>query len=179
MLDGREWSMSRLRWFIFGVVFTCVALALSAFLYVQEGGVQMAVDSPEFPFEETLAGIALHASFAGSLHIQSPLPLNTDNLTGGAQTFKIYCEGCHGLSGEPSDIAKRMFPHPPQLLESKEMVTTEPVGQIYWIVTNGIRLTGMPEFNTVLSETQRWQVAMMLKQADILPPAAEAVLSAH
>jgi thiosulfate dehydrogenase len=53
------------------------------------------------------------------------------------------------------------------------------VGQIYWILTNGIRLTGMPEFNTVLSETQRWQVAMMLKHVDKLPSGAEAALSAH
>ena len=171
--------MSYLGWFIFGVAFTCVAVAVSAFLYVQEGGVQMAVDSPEFPFEETLAGMALHASFAGSLHTQSPLPLNSGNLTGGAQTFKIYCTDCHGLPSDTSDIAKRMFPHPPQLLQSEEMVTNEPVGQIYWIVTNGIRLTGMPEFNTVLSDTQRWQVAMMLKHADTLPSGAEAVLSAH
>ena len=171
--------MSRLVWFVFGVVFTCVALVASALLYVREGGVQMAVDSPEFPLEETLAGMALHASFAGSLHMQSPLPLNSDNLTGGAQTFKIYCTDCHGLSGDTSDMAKRMFPQPPQLLESSEMVTGKPLGQVYWIVTNGIRLTGMPEFKTVLSDTQRWQVAMMLKHADKLPPAAEAVLSAH
>ena len=73
--------MSRFGWFIFGIFFTCVALALTAFLYVQEGGVQMAVNSPEFPFEETLANMALHASFAGSLDLQSPAPLNTDNLT--------------------------------------------------------------------------------------------------
>lgn len=171
--------MSRISWFIFGVIFTCVAFALGAFLYVKEGGVQMAVNSPEFPFEETFAKMALHASFASSLHLQSPVPLNGDNLTAGAQTFKSHCAGCHGLPGKPSSMAKRMFPHPPQLLETNEMVTDDPVGETYWKVTNGIRLTGMPEFKTVLSETQRWQVAMFLKHADKLPPAAEAALSAH
>lgn len=169
--------MSHLGWFFVGVVFTCVALAMGVYLYVQEGGVQMAVDSPELPFEEIFARMALRASFAGSLHNQSPLPPSSDNLTGGAQTFKIYCASCHGLPDDTSDLAKRMFPHPPQLLQSNEMVTADPVGQIYWIVTNGIRLTGMPKFNNVLSEAQRWQVAMMLTHSDKLPPATQAALS--
>jgi thiosulfate dehydrogenase len=171
--------MSRLGWFIFGVVATCVALAVGAFLYVQGGGVQMAVDSPELPLEATFAKMALHASFAGSLHLQSPVVLNSDNLTAGAQTFKSHCAGCHGLPGNRSGMAKRMFPPPPQLLEPNEMVTDDPVGETYWKVTNGIRLTGMPEFKTVLSGTERWQVAMLLKHANKLPPAAEAALSAH
>lgn len=171
--------MSRFGWFIFGIFFTCVALALTAFFYVREGGVQMAVNAPEFPFERTLAKTALHASFAGSLSLQSPVPLNSNNLTAGAHTFKLHCAGCHGLIGKPSGFAKRIFPHPPQLLEPNEMVTDDPVGETYWKITNGIRMSAMPEFQSVLSTTQRWQVAMMLKHADKLPPAAEAALSAH
>lgn len=171
--------MSRLGWFIFGVVVTCVGFALGAFFYVKLGGVQMAVDSPEFPFEATFAKMALHASFAGSLNLKSPVALNSDNLAAGAHIFKTHCSGCHGLPGKPSGMAKRVFPHPPQLMKPDEMVTDDPVGETYWKVTNGIRLTAMPEFKTVLSETQRWQVAMFLKHADKLPPAAEAALSAH
>jgi mono/diheme cytochrome c family protein len=33
-------------------------------------------------------------------------------------------------------------------------------------VANGIRLTGMPAFNHVLSDTQMWQVTLLLKNAD-------------
>jgi thiosulfate dehydrogenase len=171
--------MLRFGSFILGIIFTCVALALAAFFYVKEGGVQMAVDAPEFPFEATFAKMALYASFTGSLNLKSPVPLNGDNLTAGAQTFKSYCSGCHGLPGKPSGMAKRVFPPPPQLMEPNEMVTDDPVGETYWKVTNGIRLSAMPEFKTVLSETQRWQVAMVLKHANKLPPAAEAALSAH
>jgi thiosulfate dehydrogenase len=171
-------QMSRFGWFIFGVVVTCAALALAAYLYVDTGGVQMAVDSPEFPFEAALANMALNASFAGSLNLKSPVPLSAHNLTTGAQTFKTHCAGCHGLPGKPSSVGKRMFP-PPQLLEPNEMVTDDPVGETYWKITNGIRLSGMPEFKTVLSESQRWQVAMTLKHADKLPRAAQAALSAH
>jgi mono/diheme cytochrome c family protein len=171
--------MSRFGWFIFGVVVTCSVLALGAYLYVNEGGVQMAVDSPQFPFEDALANMALNASFAGSLNLKNPVPLNADDLTAGAQTFKTHCAGCHGLPGKPSSMGKRIFPAAPQLLEPNEMVTDDPVGETYWKVTNGIRLSGMPEFKTALPESQRWQVVMMLKHADKLPRAAQAALSAH
>jgi mono/diheme cytochrome c family protein len=171
--------MSRFGWFIFGVVATCATLALGAYLYVNEGGLQMAVDSPEFPFEAALANMALNASLAGSLNLNSPVRLTAENLTAGGQIFKSHCAGCHGLPGKASSMGKRMFPRAPQLLDPNEMVTDDPVGETYWKITNGIRLSGMPEFKTALSENQRWQVAMMLKHADKLPPAAQAALSAH
>jgi mono/diheme cytochrome c family protein len=40
-------------------------------------------------------------------------------------------------------------------------------------VANGIRLTGMPSFKDVLTDTQMWQVSQLLANADKpLPPAA-------
>ena len=44
--------------------------------------------------------------------------------------------------------------------------TDVPVGKTYWKVANGIRLTGMPAFGKVLSDTEMWQVSMLLKNAD-------------
>lgn len=171
--------MSRLGWFIFGFVVACVVIVLGAFLFVKEGGVQMAVGSPEFPFESTFARMALHASFADSVHLENPVRFDSDNVTAGADVYKSHCAGCHGLPGKTSGMAKRMFPHPPQLFEPSEMVTDDPEGVTYWKVTNGIRLSGMPEFKSVLSDTQRWQLAMLLAHADKLPPSAQAALSAH
>jgi len=40
------------------------------------------------------------------------------------------------------------------------------VGETYWKVANGIRLTGMPAFGHTLSDTQMWQVSLLLKNAD-------------
>jgi len=57
-------------------------------------------------------------------------------------------------------------------------VTDDPPGETYWKVANGIRLTGMPAFKDVLSDTQMWQVSLLLANADKpLPPAAIAILN--
>jgi len=62
-------------------------------------------------------------------------------------------------------------------LEGKGVTDDEP-GESYWKVFNGIRLSGMPGFSKSLSETQMWQVAILLANADKLPPAAKAALVA-
>jgi mono/diheme cytochrome c family protein len=56
-------------------------------------------------------------------------------------------------------------------------VTDDPPGETYWKAANGIRLTGMPGFMGSLSDTQLWQVSLMLANADKLPAAAKAAVS--
>ena len=48
----------------------------------------------------------------------------------------------------------------------------------YWRTKNGVRLSGMPGFQTVLSEQQLWQVSLLLSGAHKLPPSAEQELTA-
>jgi thiosulfate dehydrogenase len=69
-----------------------------------------------------------------------------------------------------------MFPQPPQLLPPKKGVTDDEVGETYWKVKNGIRLTGMPGFGSSLSDSEMWQVSLLLLHADKLPDSAQAAL---
>ena len=71
-----------------------------------------------------------------------------------------------------------MFPQAPQLLTPEGMVTDDPVGVSYWKVQNGIRLSGMPSFESILNEQQKWDVSAFLARADKLPPEAERALGA-
>jgi mono/diheme cytochrome c family protein len=69
-----------------------------------------------------------------------------------------------------------MFPKPPALLVGKGVTDDEP-GETYWKVVHGIRLTGMPGFKGNLSETQAWQVSILLANADKLPDSVKTGLS--
>ena len=53
-------------------------------------------------------------------------------------------------------------------------VSDDPVGETYWKVKNGIRLTGMPSFEKALTEDQMWQVSLLLSKADKPLPAEAA-----
>ena len=75
-----------------------------------------------------------------------------------------------------------MFPAPPALWEKHASsdvvgVSDDPPGETYWKVANGIRLTGMPAFKDTLTDTQIWQVSLLLANADKpLPPQALAIV---
>jgi mono/diheme cytochrome c family protein len=64
-----------------------------------------------------------------------------------------------------------MYPPPPQFFDQKVM-GNDPVGQNYWIVANGIRLTGMPGYRQSLNDQQLWQVAQFLSHRGTLPRVA-------
>jgi mono/diheme cytochrome c family protein len=50
-------------------------------------------------------------------------------------------------------------------------VSDDPVGETYWKIKNGIRLSGMPSYGHALTETQLWQVSLLLSKADQQLPA--------
>jgi hypothetical protein len=74
-----------------------------------------------------------------------------------------------------------MYPAIPQLWVKHKNnvvgVSDDDPGETYWKVANGIRLTGMPAFSHILSQTEMWQVTLLLKRADSIPPSVEAILS--
>jgi mono/diheme cytochrome c family protein len=137
----------------------------------------MATTAPPLPFEHVVARLALRASFDSALGLKNPRLRDEINLMAGAHAYRQNCAVCHGAPGtEPTAIAKGMFPEPPQLFTPDEMITHDPEGEIYWKVTHGIRLSGMPGFESTLSDTERWQLTMLLANADKLPAAVQVAL---
>ena len=163
--------------FLFGVVVGLLILPAFAFLYLRLGYAPVATAAPPLPLEKTVTGMALDARVAKEAPTQSPISTTEPNLMSGAKTYRRYCSECHGLSGEPSSaVAKGMFPKPPQLFDGKG-VTDDPVGETYWKVSNGIRLTGMPAFSGSLTDEQLWQVSQLLANAKKLPAGVGAFMA--
>jgi mono/diheme cytochrome c family protein len=157
---------------LFGFVLAFVLIAIGGYVFITTGHMPMATSAGALPFEETVAKMALRASYRDSVNLKDPLQLNDDNLKAGADVYNGNCAMCHGaLDQKRPDLATAMFPHAPELLKGTG-VTDDPEGVTYWKVTNGIRMTGMPGFDKVLDEKHRWQVTMLLAHADKLTPAA-------
>jgi thiosulfate dehydrogenase len=154
-----------------------VVFPLAVYLYVKLGFLSLATTAQPLPFEQFLAHTALRESVGTAKQVKSPLEVSEENLLSGAKEYRDYCAVCHGLPGQArTKIAGGMFPIPPQLLEGRDMVTDDPEGSTYWKISNGIRLSGMPRFNS-LTETERWQITMLLKQADKLPADVKTLLA--
>ncbi len=169
---------SHLKWFVLGILLTLVVLAGGAYLFVKAGGISMETTAPPLPLEKTVAGMALRASIGRAVDQKNPLPFNDDNMLGAARKYKQNCAVCHGTPGQPrTAISKGMFPDPPQLFDKEGMMTDDPQGETFWKLTHGIRLSGMPGFASTLTDTERWQLSMLIAHADKLSAAVQAELS--
>ena len=162
---------------LIGVVIGICVPFVAGCLFVLLGGMPMATKGNPLPMEKFIARMALNAAMAKEADQPSPLPADEPNLLAGARVYQVQCAVCHGQLGQPeSAISKGMFPHPPQLLPPKKGVTDDPVGEIYWKVKNGIRLTGMPGYIGNLTDSEMWQVSLLMLHADKLPAPVQQVL---
>lgn len=163
--------------FISGGILVVILIIVSGYLYFARGVAPVATSSAPMPFEKSLAHMALKARMKNEMPKTVPMQDTASNLLAGAAIYNQDCAVCHGVpGGEESAIGKGMFPHPPQLFHGKG-VTDDPVGETYWKVANGIRLTGMPGFTNTLSNAQMWQVSLLLAHANALPSSASNALT--
>jgi thiosulfate dehydrogenase len=163
--------------FFIGLIAGCILLPVIAILYLRFGYVPVAVDGPVIPFEELLAGTAVQARIAREAPTKPGLPASEENLIAGAKIYREHCVDCHGLpGGTQSAASKGMYPPPPQFFDQKTF-GNEQVGQDYWIIANGIRLTGMPGYKPSLSDEQLWQVSQFVINRGKLPEGAREILA--
>jgi len=164
--------------FIAGLLLGLLIVPFGAYLYFTGGSAPVATTDSDMPFENFLAHKALNARIAKDMPKTVPVQANEASYTAGAELYKQHCAVCHGVPLSPKTaIASGMYPRPPQLFQGKGVTDDEP-GETYWKIFNGIRLTGMPGFSKSLSETQIWQLALLLANAEKLPDSAKAALVA-
>jgi mono/diheme cytochrome c family protein len=156
-----------------GVVLGVILFPLLVALVIFSGRLPAAANDHSMGFEPLLAQAGLPARIAREAPKRDVSSMPTADLVAGAGVYQKNCAVCHALPGQQqAPVGAGMFPQAPQLFSPDGMVTDDEAGETYWKVKNGIRLSGMPSFGSVLSEDQMWQVTAIVKRADKLPPEA-------
>jgi thiosulfate dehydrogenase len=153
-----------------GFLLAIVVIVLGAVVYFKWGSPPVGTADKPFPYEKWIVSGPLGARIDKEMKTP-PFGISEDVYEGGAMVYKMDCAACHGTPGHDVGFAKYMYPAAPQLWKKHAKgnvvgVSDDEPGETYWKVANGIRLTGMPAFNHVLTDTQMWQVTLLLKNAD-------------
>jgi thiosulfate dehydrogenase len=160
---------------LIGFVVGMLVLPVFVYVYLAFGRPPVATGDAPFPLESRIVNLPLKARIKREMPASSPIAADDANLNAGAGIYEDKCEICHGTSDAQSSIGKAMFPRAPQLWAKHTSgavgVSNDPAGETYWKVKNGIRLTGMPAFGKALTETELWQVSLLLSKADKPLPA--------
>ena len=113
-----------------------------------------------------MASINRHAADA------TPIPLdNPANIQAGAKAFQARgCWNCHGAPGvEWAKFSEGLNPDPPDL---KDVVNERRPNELFWVIKNGINMTGMPSFEKAgMPDREIWTIVAFLKK---LPNVSEA-----
>ena len=142
----------------------CAGIALTA------GLVDFSASTPPGRLEERLATFALNRSIQRRApKVVNPFASSPAAVTAGLALFRIHCVECHGAPGvDPTEAGASLNPPAPGLTLAR--VQARPDGELKWIVSNGIRMSGMPAFGASRSEEEVWQLVAALRRLPQLSP---------
>jgi mono/diheme cytochrome c family protein len=163
--------------FVVGVLIGIILFCGGLYYYFVSGAAPAAVADPPMMMERKMANRSLDAHIEKAGVPAPPIQPSEDNYVAAAKLYKDQCAVCHGLPSQPAPaISGNMFPDATLMFKGKG-VTDDPPQVSYWKVKNGIRLTGMPSFKGILDDTQMWQLALFVANADKLPDSAKKILA--
>jgi mono/diheme cytochrome c family protein len=146
-------------------------LVLTAVAYgtVISGCINPGADEPIPDIERWAAKSSLRAYLRNNVPKKdSPIPASDENLQDGAKLYLNHCAACHGFAdGKKSTIATGLYKQPP--IFAKEDWSKDDDNLIYWFISHGVRLTGMPAYNKTLEDKDMWKIALFVKHMGSLP----------
>jgi mono/diheme cytochrome c family protein len=84
--------------------------------------------------------------------------------------FADHCATCHANDGSgETETGRKMYPKAPDMRLANTQQLTD--GELYWIIENGIRLTGMPAWgNGTDTDTETWKLVHFIRRLKDLTP---------
>ncbi|HYM10734.1 MAG TPA: c-type cytochrome [Bryobacterales bacterium] len=107
---------------------------------------------------------------------KNPLQPDPAVIQEGMQLYGQSCSMCHGADGT-SATAIGCALYPPAMDLTSPHVKSWTDSELFWIVQNGVRFTGMPSWHGILNDDQTWKVVLAirdLEKAQPKPPATPA-----
>src|SRR3984957_20293740 len=105
-------------------------------------------------------------------HATAPPPASFDspaNVQAGARAYAARgCVNCHGAPGVTwAKFSEGLHPDPPDL---KDVADDRP-GHIFWVIKNGINMTGMPSFEKAgVNDKDIWSIVAFVKKFGTVKP---------
>ncbi|TAN23966.1 MAG: c-type cytochrome [Acidobacteria bacterium] len=108
---------------------------------------------------------------------KNPTPATELTLAQGRQSFLTHCALCHGSDGK-SQNPLGLAMYPPAMDLTSPHVQAWKDAELYWIINNGIRLTGMPGWHSMISSDDIWKLTRYVHALPKMTPAEDAKLAA-
>lgn len=155
--------------FLQGFVAALILLAIAVVALAYSGIYNVAADAPGIPPLEWLLettsenSVPVHAR-----GIQAPAQLTDQQARAGLKIYRETCVYCHGAPGQdPGDIGKGLNPEAPYLPDVTNGLSS---AELFWIIKNGIRMTGMASYGKVRDDGEIWSLVAFVQRMQKMTP---------
>jgi mono/diheme cytochrome c family protein len=156
--------MSRLTWFVFGAFTLAVAGLVAGMVVLRQAAGFSAREHPTFA-ERWIANSAhMSALPAGAKERVNPVANTFDVLVGARAHWADHCAQCHANDGSGDvEMGKRLYPPAPDMRLPQTQQKTD--GELFFIIQNGVRLTGMPAWGggSAHDEEASWKLVHFIR----------------
>ena len=100
---------------------------------------------------------------------KNPFAPTAEFLTDARRHFADHCAICHGNDGSgKTEIGQNLYPKAPDMRMAATQNLTD--AEIYYVIHNGIRLTGMPAWGAPGKDDDSWKLALFIRHLPQLTP---------
>jgi mono/diheme cytochrome c family protein len=154
---------SRKRVILLGLAVVCLCAIGAAGRYIVRGG--MSARQTPSALESIVAQALVQWSIPSASKAQgNPLGArnNAADIAAGHELYAGKCQSCHGYDGSgKTDAGGGLFPPPISLRPSALEKRKRTDGELFYLIRNGVRNTGMPGWP--LTDQQTWQLVSFLR----------------
>jgi mono/diheme cytochrome c family protein len=149
-----------------------IAMIAAAWLWTTGIGTR----HPPGTLETAVARTARASMIPGAAkELQNPEPATADNVRSGLEHWADHCATCHGNDGGgETEMGEGLYPRVPDMRRATTQNLTD--GELFYIIENGVKLTGMPAWGTGSEDGERasWHLVHFIRR---LPSLSEAELA--
>lgn len=158
-----------LKAFLLLVVLLAVVLVV-AFIWIGSRGISAKAEPGrvETFVARTMRGLAVPRA---ARELKNPVAKTSDILTEGMAHYADHCAACHANDGSgETEIGLGLYPKPPDMRLAATQALTD--GELFYIIENGVRLTGMPAWSSGTEEGRQstWHLVHFIRELPKLTP---------
>jgi mono/diheme cytochrome c family protein len=158
----------------FKIIITLVGIVLVTGIFIGWEEIQRGLSARDNPtgLEKLIARTMRNMAIPGTAsNLKNPVTATPERLTEARLHFADHCATCHANDGSGNtSIGRNLYPKAPDMRLADTQGLSD--GQLYYIIHNGVRLTGMPAWGEATQEEDEdsWELVLFIRHLPKLTP---------
>jgi len=160
-----------------GILIMLLLFVTGAYVYMRTAMHGFSARAEPSHMEAMMAGYARATAMpASARNMKNPVADTPEVQHEALAHFADHCYVCHANNGSGETMfGNGLYPKPPDMRAARTQSLTD--GEIFYIIQNGIRMSGMPAFGGEDSDDASWELVHFIRHLPKLTPEEEAEMA--